>query len=261
MLRTTGVFCVIVVMLAFGLKSNAQVTTGTISGTVSDSTGAVLPGANIVILNEDTGISRTVQADAAGRLFRYLVEPGQLPGDGQHGGLSDPEVHSGILLTLGRVAIVNMELQVGAITQTVEVTGEAPLVQTTDATVGYLVNDTTIRDMPLNGRDLSQLILLNPGVGEAMNASRTNAYNGWGKKMSISGARAQDNAYFPGRELHRRHEPPRPGGPLGRPVGGGNRARVPGADQLLQRPVRPAARGGYHRRHQIRHQCLPRQRL
>ena len=195
MLRTTGVFCVIVVMLAFGLKSNAQVTTGTISGTVADSTGAVLPGADIVILNEDTGISRTVQADAAGRYSATTLSLGNYRVTASLAGFQT-QIHSGILLTLGRVAIVNMELQVGAITQTVEVTGEAPLVQTTDATVGYLVNDTTIRDMPLNGRDLSQLILLNPGVGEAMNASRTNAYNGWGKKMSISGARAQDNAYF-----------------------------------------------------------------
>ena len=182
-------------MLAFGLKSNAQVTTGTISGTVADSTGAVLPGTNIVILNEDTGISRTVQADAAGRYSATSLSLGNYRVTASMAGFQT-QIHSGILLTLGRVAIVNMELQVGAITQTVEVTGEAPLVQTTDATVGYLVNDTTIRDMPLNGRDLSQLILLNPGVGEAMNASRTNAYNGWGKKMSISGARAQDNAYF-----------------------------------------------------------------
>ena len=193
--RTIGVFHVIVVMLAFGLTSNAQVTTGAISGTVTDSTGAVLPGANIVILNEDTGISRTVEADAAGRYSATTLSLGNYRVTASLAGFQT-QIHSGILLTLGRVAVVDMELQVGAITQTVEVTGEAPLVQTTDATVGYLVNDTTIRELPLNGRDLSQLILLNPGVGEAMNASRTNAYNGWGKKMSISGARGQDNAYF-----------------------------------------------------------------
>ena len=140
MLRTTGVFCVIVVMLAFGLKSNAQVTTGTISGTVADSTGAVLPGADIVILNEDTGISRTVQADAAGRYSATTLSLGNYRVTASLAGFQT-QIHSGILLTLGRVAVVNMELQVGAITQTVEVTGEAPLVQTTDATVGYLVND------------------------------------------------------------------------------------------------------------------------
>ena len=216
MLRTTGVFCVIVVMLVFGLKSNAQVTTGTVSGTVADSTGAVLPGANIVILNEDTGISRTVESDAGGRYSATSLSLGNYRITGSLAGFQT-EVHSGILLTVGRVAIVNMELQVGAITQTVEVTGEAPLVQTTDSTVGYLVNDTTIRDLPLNGRDLSQLILLNPGVGEAMNASRTNAYNGWGKKMSISGARAQDNAYYlDGSYINdmNRHVPAGPSGAL-----------------------------------------------
>ncbi len=103
------------------MTSNAQLT-ATITGTVSDSTGAVLPGTSVVALNEDTGIARTVEADGAGRYSALSLPLGNdrvtasLPG-------FQTEVRSGITLTVGRQAIVNFELPVGAITQTVEVTG------------------------------------------------------------------------------------------------------------------------------------------
>ena len=161
------VFCTVVCVFS----GYSQVTTGSISGTIKDSTGAVLPGVQVVILNEDTGLSRTVLSDETGR-------------------------YSAPQLSLGREAVVDMQLTVGAVSQTVEVTGEAPLVQTKDATVGYLVQDSTIRDLPLNGRDLQQLILLNPSVGEAMNPSSGSAYAGFGKKISISGLRTEDNSYL-----------------------------------------------------------------
>ena len=136
-----------------------QVTTGTISGTVTDSTGGAIAGSQVVVLNEDTGVPRTLQTDAAGRYSAPSLLPGKyrvtasLPG-------FQTEVRTGIQLTVGREAIVNFELSVGAVTERVEVTGEAPLVQTTESTVSYLVDDRTIRDLPLNGRDISQLILL-----------------------------------------------------------------------------------------------------
>ncbi len=194
----------------------AQVTTGTISGTVTDSTGAVLPGAKVVVLNQDTGASRTVQADAAGRYSAPSLSLGNYRVTVSQEGFQS-ETRSGIALTLGREAVVDFQLGVGAVTQTVEVTGEAPLVQTTEATVSYLVNDRTIRDLPLNGRDLSQLILLNPGVSNADNAKSGNAYVGFGKRISIGGMRGEDNAYLlDGTYVNdfERHVPAGPGGAL-----------------------------------------------
>jgi Carboxypeptidase regulatory-like domain len=177
------------------LSGYSQVTTGTISGTVKDSTGAILPGVQVVVLNEDTGLSRTVLSDETGHYSAPQLSLGNFRVSASLEGFQT-EVRRGLVLTLGREAVVDIQLTVGAITQTVEVTGEAPLVQTKDATVGYLVQDSTIRDLPLNGRDLQQLILLNPSVGEAMNPSSGSAYAGFGKKISISGLRTEDNSYL-----------------------------------------------------------------
>lgn len=173
----------------------AQVTTGTISGTVTDSTGAVVAGAKVVVDNQDTGASRTVVTDASGRYMAPSLSLGNYKVTTSMEGFQT-EVRSGIVLTIGREAVVNMQLSIGAVTQTVEVAGEAPLVETTQATLSYLANDRTIRELPLNGRDMTQLILLNPGVNEAVNAAGTSAFQGWAKKVSISGARSEDSTFL-----------------------------------------------------------------
>ena len=109
-----------------GQLALAQVTTATVSGTVADSTGAVLPGATVVILNDDTGISRTVQTDAAGRYAAPSLSLGRYRVTASREGFQS-EARSRIALTVGREAVVNFQLSVGAVTQTVEVTAEAPL--------------------------------------------------------------------------------------------------------------------------------------
>ena len=90
----------------------AQVTTGTISGTVKDSTGAVLPGAKVVILNQGTGISRAVETGAAGRYLAPLLSVGNYQLTVTHEGFQTV-IRSGIVLTVGREAVVNLELPVG----------------------------------------------------------------------------------------------------------------------------------------------------
>lgn len=187
LLSVAGVLSVVVL--------HAQVTTATISGTVADSSGAVLPGARITVLHEETGISRAAVADASGRFGVPSLAVGSYKVTASMNGFQT-EVRSGIVLTIAREAVVNFALAVGAISQTVEVTGEAPLVQTTESTVGYLIQDQTIRDLPLNGRDLTELILLNPGVSAPTYAGTDNAFGGFGKKISVSGFRGQDNAYL-----------------------------------------------------------------
>src|SRR5262245_26870257 len=97
---------------------NAQ-TTGTISGTVADSSGAVLPGAKITMLNEETGITRTAETDAVGRYAAPSLAVGNYKVTVQQEGFQT-EVRSGISLTVGRQAVVDFQLKVGAVTQTVE---------------------------------------------------------------------------------------------------------------------------------------------
>jgi outer membrane receptor protein involved in Fe transport len=186
---------VVLLAVCYGLTGRAQVTTGAISGSISDTTGAIVPGVQVSLQNEETGVTRTVVTDAAGRYSAPLLGLGNYRITASMEGFQT-EVRRGVVLTVGREAVVNLRLSVGAVSQTVEVTGEAPLVQTTESTVSYLVNGQTVRDLPLNGRDLTQLILLNPGVNVGVNGSTGNAYAGWAKKISISGAREESNAYL-----------------------------------------------------------------
>src|SRR4030095_9489461 len=103
------------------------------------------------------------------------------------------QVRSGIRLTVGRQAVVNFELPVGAISETVEVTGEAPLVETTKGALGSLVDSNTISDLPLNGRDLAQLITLQTGV---VQYDGGDSDLGSGKLIVVSGARPTTNVFM-----------------------------------------------------------------
>ncbi|MBI4443627.1 MAG: TonB-dependent receptor [Acidobacteria bacterium] len=184
----------VVVLLSVAVASRAQVTTGTVSGTVTDSTGAVLPNTTVVMLNEDTGVSRTVTTDAAGRYNAASLSLGNYKLTTTLEGFQT-EVRTGIVLTLGRQAVVDFQLQVGAVTQTVEVTGEAPLVDTTQSAVSTLVAQTTINELPLNGRSLSDLVLLQPGVVKLEQAAVA-THRGYGTQINISGARSDDNIFL-----------------------------------------------------------------
>ncbi len=122
----------------FSAIAGAQVTTGTISGTVIDSSGAVVPGAALILKSVEKGFSRTVSTDASGRYHAPDLELGSYEITVEAAGFRTV-IRSGITLTVGREAVVDFTLQVGAVTQTVTVTGEAPLVQTANATVAALV--------------------------------------------------------------------------------------------------------------------------
>ncbi|MBI2817183.1 MAG: TonB-dependent receptor [Acidobacteria bacterium] len=186
---------VVVAVLFSILYVYGQVTTGTISGMVSDSSGGAIPAAEVVILNEDTNVSRVLKADAAGRYSAPSLNPGRYRVTASLQGFQT-EVRSGIQLTVGRDAIVNFDLQVGQVTEQIEVTGEAPLVQTRESAVSYLVDDRTIRELPLNGRDIGQLILLNPGVVQSKSGRGGSSETGFAKRISISGMRGEENAYL-----------------------------------------------------------------
>src|SRR4051794_17745979 len=114
----------ICVLCCWAVAAVAQVTTGTISGTVTDSTGAVMPGAKIVVENQDTGITRTVMSDSAGRYSAPSLSLGNYRVTVSMDGF-ETAARTGIALTVGREALVNVALSVGAVTQTVEVAGEA----------------------------------------------------------------------------------------------------------------------------------------
>ncbi|MBI4442399.1 MAG: TonB-dependent receptor [Acidobacteria bacterium] len=192
--HATRHFCLAVCLplLAFFLLgvttvSWSQGTTAAITGTVKDSTGAVMPGVSVTVRNVETGVARTVQSGAAGRYSVSNIAPGQYEVQVEISGFQS-EVRRGIEMTMGREAIVDFTLQVGQVAEQVVVTGEAPLVDTSSAAMAGLVDQQQVEDLPLNGRSLTQLASLQPGVMYYRSAS---ACTGMGENISIGGARTR----------------------------------------------------------------------
>src|SRR3979411_1452088 len=200
--ETAACFLAFVVLVFSPLLSptaHAQVAGATITGTVSDQSGGVLPQAAIAIKNIATGITRTSTTCTAG----FYSVPNLLPGSyeirASAQGFST-ELQTGITLTVGEQQVLNLTLQVGQIAQTVEVSTEAPTVELASSSISATVNSTTVRELPLNGRSWTDLAALQPGVNTiqtqpsfALGADRGN--RGFGQQLTISGARPQQNNY------------------------------------------------------------------
>jgi carboxypeptidase family protein len=169
----------------------SQVVTGAILGRVTDTTGAVLPGATVQIQNVETGFARTEQTDSEGRYLSRNLPLGSYSVTVQQAGFRTEE-RRGIVLTVASEVTVNVELAVGNIQEKIEVTAEAPTVETTNATVSGLVSPDQIRDLPLNGRNIDTLALLSPGVI----ANQYGASTGNGLSLSVNGARRDANVYL-----------------------------------------------------------------
>jgi hypothetical protein len=177
----------------------AQVAGATLSGTVSDASGSAVPGASIAVKNTETGVSRDVTTDAAGFYNVPNLSPGSYEVTVTAQGFSKL-VHSGITLTVGAQQALNLGLQVGQVSQTVEVTAEAPQVELTSSAITAQVNSTTIVDLPLNGRDWSSLAVLQPGTlsirtQASTNGSANRANRGFGNQLAIGGHRPTENNY------------------------------------------------------------------
>ena len=166
---------------------------------MKDSAGGFIPNAQVVITDVATGVTRTVSADGAG----LYTAPNLLPGTYEirvtATGFST-EVQKGVTLTVGAQQVLDFTMRVGQMSQTVEVTTEAPTVELTSSTLSAEVNAATVRELPLNGRSWTDLANLQPGVAGietqasfAQGADRGN--RGFGAQVTISGGRPQQNNY------------------------------------------------------------------
>ena len=171
----------------------AQLPTATILGVVKDSSGAIIPDAALTARNVDTGLTRSTKTGADGG-YRFSALPvGNYEVRVEHTGFH-AGVRSGLTLTVAQEATVNFALDVGAMEQTVSVTAEAPLVNTTSGSLGGLVDEQRMSDLPLNGRNYTDLTLLQPGVMEHKNMSKSGSMAGtW---FSSNGAPLRSNNYL-----------------------------------------------------------------
>src|SRR5882672_3360494 len=154
---------VMVVFLPWETRTYAQVVGATLSGTVTDASGAAVPNARVSIRNTATDITRDVTADAAG----FYTAPNLLPGNYEvrfsAAGFST-QVDNSVNLTVGAQHVLNASLRVGQISQTVIVTSEAPTVELASSALNAVVESPTIVGLPLNGRSWTDLANLQPGV-------------------------------------------------------------------------------------------------
>lgn len=180
---------------------HAQTASGSVSGTVRDASGGVLPGVSVSAKNLETGAVRTAMTDAGGSFQILSVPAADYAVEAALAGFRT-ETRAPITVTLSAAAVVNFDLVVGGVTQDVTVNGEAAAVNTTDASLGGLVGEREVRELPLNGRDWLQLTTLEAGVkggiGQQSSASFSNsrAARGNGLALSISGNRPTGNVFL-----------------------------------------------------------------
>src|SRR5215831_9256227 len=186
----------LIAVILSGHPVSAQVSTGTILGVVQDPSGAVIPGVSVAVKNLDTGIVRTVTTDEGGRYTAPNLSSGNYEVEGQLAGFQT-EVRTGISLSVGREAVVNLALKVGQVNDKVTITEEAPLVESTTAAMSSLVDERTIRDLPLNGRSWDNLALIQPGVVTVGAGQGSAAFDyGTGTRFNVNGSRAYANSFL-----------------------------------------------------------------
>ena len=148
---------------AFAAHALAQFGTGEISGLISDSSGAALARATVRIQNEATGQSKTLVADDQGRYTGLDLLAGSYTVEVTASGFKS-YVRKGVLLITGDHLAVNVAMELGAVTEKVEVTAATAQVETQSAQVGQVVESQLFMDMPLNGRNPTSIMLLKAGV-------------------------------------------------------------------------------------------------
>src|SRR6266446_3485276 len=172
----------------------AQVAGATLTGTVKDSSGAFIPSAQVAIMDVATAVTRTVSPGSSG----LYTAPNLLPGNYEirvtATGFST-QLQKGVTLTVGAQQVLDFTMQVGQMSQTVEVTTEAPTVELTSSELGATVNSTTVRELPLNGRSWTDLAVLQPGVLAATTHAAVEVNRGYGGRLRSSGAALQQNNY------------------------------------------------------------------
>ena len=173
----------------------AQVS-ASMSGRIEDPSGAAIAGATVTITNLETGAARTVSADETGNYRALSLPVGQYEVRAEKAGFS-AVVRSGLHLAVGKAAVVNLTLEVGAVQQQVTVSADIPLVNTTTASVSGLVGEKEVKELPLNGRSFDNLITLNASAVN-FTAMRTpgSPISDMGNYFAVAGRRPSENLFL-----------------------------------------------------------------
>ena len=190
---------VVLVAVAMSLTGELQAQTlGEITGVVSDSTGAVIVGAKVTATNTGTNAARTAVTNDSGIYSFPAMQPGAYTLKVEMAGFKSFN-ETGIRLQVQQTARIDVAMEVGEVTQTIEVSGGGALLTTENATVGTVIENKRIVDLPLNGRNFLQLVAVSPNVSFGFqSAGQAGSRQGGTRStqnISLAGQRAQFNRF------------------------------------------------------------------
>jgi len=193
-MRKRALLGAVLALFAMAGMARAQTATGQITGTVKDTSGAVVPGATVTVHSDLTGLTRTATTNASGDYSFPLLPTGTYSVRAELTGFSVAK-QSGIRLNVDQVARIDLTLAVGATSETVEVQAATAAIDTETATVGQVITEKQITDLPLNGRNFLSLLFL--GAGAVMtDGEQGSMRQGVGSAISLMGARPTSNNFM-----------------------------------------------------------------
>ncbi len=180
-------------------RAEAQVSGATLSGVVTDTSGALISKASVSIRNTDTGVTRNITSNSEGFYSAPNLAPGNYEVTVSYKGFSTV-LQKGIVLTVSAQQTFSPVLAVGKFDQTVVVTEAPPTIESSSSTISATVDGTTVRELPLNGRDWTSLATLEPGVLSVPNQATTGfsankGNRGFGNQLADGGHRPNENTY------------------------------------------------------------------
>jgi hypothetical protein len=156
-----GLCCCLAMLM--GPRASAQTTFGSVSGTITDSSGSAIPDAQVTLTSLATGATQTVTTSGDGLYSFVNLNPGDYRLDAQKDGFKHYK-REPVTVQVQQAVRIDPALEVGAVTQTVEVTAETPLLTPTDTSLGQVINERETNEIPLNGRNVFSLITLSPAA-------------------------------------------------------------------------------------------------
>ena len=184
----------LIFLLVFASTAIAQSITATIVGTVKDSSGGVMPGATVTVINEGTNVELRVEPDAAGDFVAPNLSPGVYTVKTEATGFKQ-NLTKGVRLLANRTVRLDVVLEPGALAQEIQVQAPAPVVNTESATIGNIMESQMITTLPLNGRTLDRLIRISAGVtSDSASNPRVAGSSYWGGiQFNVDGATYNDS--------------------------------------------------------------------
>jgi hypothetical protein len=180
------------------VRSYGQMNAATLNGTVTDPTGAAVPGASVTVLNTDTNIERATKTNGVGLYSVPSLPPGSYSVTVTKTGFNNSR-ETGLTLQVAQMATLNIVLAVGSEKQTVEVSTSTVFLDTTDASLGSVLPQEQVQDLPLNGRQFTQLLQLAPGtvpIDGSQNAGKAPNFGAGAASPGVDGQTNRSNIFF-----------------------------------------------------------------